>query len=299
MTDYIIDAHHHIWDPDQGDYWWMTGPAAPVRRVFTPDDLRPELRAAGVSATVLVQTWSSLDETKTFLETAAATDFIAGVIGWVNLTDQAVGDVLAALKQRPGGRYLVGVRHQVHDEPDPEWLLRADVRRGLAAVEAHGLVYDLLIRPRELPAALRTVRDFPGLRFVIDHIAKPEIATGCLEPWLSLMRSFGPERNHVWCKLSGMVTEADWSAWKPADLAPFVHATLEIFAADRCLYGSDWPVCLLAGSYGEVLSALKANIAHLTPREQQQVLAGSAVDVYGLPDITGVKASSRRLGSGR
>jgi L-fuconolactonase len=285
MADFIVDAHHHVWDPDKGDYWWMSGPAASLRRVFTPEDLRPELEAAGVSTTVLVQTWSSLDETRTFLETAAATGFVEGVVGWVDLSDPAVGAVIGDLKARPDGRYLVGIRHQVHDEPDPEWLLRPDVRRGLAAVEAHGLVYDLLVRPRELPAALRTVQDFPGLRFVIDHIAKPEIAKGHLEPWASLMRPFQSERDHVWCKLSGMVTEADHRTWKPSDLAPFIHETLDIFTPGRCLYGSDWPVCLLAASYGDVISALKANIGHLNADERAQVLGLSAIDVYRLPNL--------------
>src|SRR3990172_7701294 len=201
MADLIVDAHQHFWDPDKGDYGWMSGPAAPLRRIFAPDDLRPELAAADVSATVLVQTWASLDETRAFLELAAATDFIAGVVGWVDLTAPDVSDVIGALKARPDGHYLVGIRHQVHDEPDADWLLRDDVKRGLKAVERHGLVYDLLLRPRELPAALQTVRAFPELRFVIDHIAKPDIAGGRLNEWSAPMRPFLAEASHVWCKL--------------------------------------------------------------------------------------------------
>jgi L-fuconolactonase len=282
MADPIIDAHQHFWDPDKGDYGWMSGAAAPLRRVFTPDDLRPELAAAGVSATVLVQTWSSLDETRAFLELAAATDFIAGVVGWVDLTAPDVSHVIAALKDRPDGRYLVGVRHQVHDETDPGWLLRNDVRRGLEAVQRHGLVYDLLVRPRELPAALETVRAFPGLRFVIDHIAKPDIAGGGFKDWAALMRPFKAEAGHVWCKLSGMATEADWLRWRPEDLQPYVNEALGMFGPDRCLYGSDWPVCLLAGAYARILDALKQTIASLTLGEQSQILARSAIELYGL-----------------
>jgi L-fuconolactonase len=282
MTDLIVDAHQHFWNPDNGDYGWMSGPAAQLRRVFAPDDLRPELAAAGVSATVLVQTWSSLDETRAFLELAAATDYIAGVVGWVDLTAPEVADVIAALKARPDGHYLVGVRHQVHDEPDPDWLRRPDVRRGLEAVQRHDLVYDLLLRPRELPAALETVRAFPSLRFVIDHLAKPDIAGGGFAAWQTLIRPFQADAGHVWCKLSGMATEADWQRWTARDLQPYVDEALAIFGADRCLYGSDWPVCLLAGSYGQVLDALKQTIAHLSAAERQQILAHSAIELYGL-----------------
>ena len=282
MAEPIVDAHQHFWDPDKGDYGWMSGAAAPLRRVFSPSDLRPELAAAGVSATVLVQTWSSLDETRAFLELAAGTDFIAGVVGWVDLTDPAVADVIGALKAKPDGRYLTGIRHQVHDEPDPGWLLRPDVRRGLEAVERHGLVYDLLLRPRELPAALETVRAFPSLRFVIDHIAKPDIAGGGFDAWSALMRPFAAEAGHVWCKLSGMATEANWQSWTPRDLQPYVDEALGIFGPDRCLYGSDWPVCLLAGAYARILDALKQTIASLTLGEQRQILARSAIELYGL-----------------
>jgi L-fuconolactonase len=282
MSHPVVDAHQHFWDPEKGDYGWMSGPAAPLRKVFAPADLRPELAAAGVTATVLVQTWASLGETQAFLELAAATDFIAGVVGWVDLTDPAVPDVIAALKARPDGNYLVGIRHQVHDEPDPGWLLRADVRRGLEAVERHGLVYDLLVRPRELPAALETVRAFPALSFVIDHIAKPNIAGGGFAEWSALMRPFAAETGHVWCKLSGMATEADWQRWTPQDLQPYVDEALGIFGPNRCLYGSDWPVCLLAGSYGRILDAVKQTIAGLSAAEREQILGRSAAELYGL-----------------
>jgi L-fuconolactonase len=282
MADLIIDAHQHFWDPDKGDYGWMTGDASPLRRPFSPGDLRPELAAAGVSATVLVQTWSSLDETRAFLELAAATDFIAGVVGWVDLTDPAVADVIGALKARPDGHYLVGIRHQVHDEADAGWLLRPDVKRGLEAVAHHGLVYDLLVRPRELPAALETVRAFPSLRFVIDHIGKPDIAAEAFDPWSALIRPFGAEAGHVWCKLSGMATEADWESWTVQDIQPYVHEAVRVFGPDRCLYGSDWPVCLLAGSYARILEALKGAVAHLPPAERAQIMAGSAQELYRL-----------------
>ena len=285
----IVDAHHHVWQPDaQADapwhgYPWMIGPAAALRREFNTAHLRAELASAGVSATVLVQTQASLDETRAFLGIASQTDFIAGVIGWADLTDPALGETLADLRALPGGDALVGIRHQVHDEADAGWLSRPDVRRGLATVAAHGLAYDLLVRPRELPAALEAVRANPGLRFVIDHVGKPEIASGGFEPWAGRMRGFGDERAHVWCKLSGMVTEAAHDAWRPEHLRPYIRHALAVFGPDRCLFGSDWPVCTLAASYGEVLAALRRNLDGLDAGEEARVLAGNAIALYGLP----------------
>ncbi|MBL8700849.1 MAG: amidohydrolase family protein [Alphaproteobacteria bacterium] len=279
----IIDAHHHFWDPARGHFPWMAGDAmAPIRRVFAPEHLAPLLRDARVDATVLVQTQASLDETRDFLATAAATPFVAGVVGWVDLTSPAAGDDIAALKARPDGRYLVGIRHLVQDEADPDWLLRTDVRRGLKAVEAHGLVYDLLLKPRDLPAATRLVAEMPGLRFVVDHIAKPMIGRGIYAPWAEQMRAFRGQRDHVWCKLSGMVTEANWRNWTADDLRPYVETALSTFGTARCLFGSDWPVCTLAGSYLEVKGALEECTSGLTVDERAAVYGGTAAGVYAL-----------------
>ncbi len=277
----MVDAHHHFWDPARAEYPWMTEALAPIRRPFGPEDLRPLLTRHGVDRTVLVQTRSSLEETREFLAVAAATDFIAGVVGWVDLTDPEVARVLAELRASPGGDKLVGVRHQVHDEPDPRWLLRADVRRGLAAVAASGLAYDLLVRTRELAAALRTVRDFPAMRFVIDHIAKPPIRSGDARAWAEAMAPFGACGN-VFCKLSGMITEADWSAWRPDDLVPYVRRALGWFGAERLMFGSDWPVCLVAGSYGQVLDALLYALRGEADGARAEILGGTAVRCYRL-----------------
>lgn len=282
----IVDSHQHFWDPEDGDYAWVDGPFLPIRRVFTPDDLRPELVGRGVAATVLVQTWSSEEETRRFLALAEATDFIAGVVGWVDLTAPDVADRLAAFKSCRGGNLLKGVRHQVHDEADPNWLLRDDVRRGLCAVAAADLVYDLLIKPRELPAAARTVADFPNLRFVVDHIAKPNIAgTGFDTAWAEGIRSLGPHRHHVWCKVSGMVTEADWATWSPATLRPYIDTVLEVFGAGRCLFGSDWPVCRVAGGYARWLDALGECLSARSEAERRLILAETAINLYDL-DVT-------------
>jgi L-fuconolactonase len=277
----IVDAHHHFWDPSRADYPWMTDDLAAIRRPFGPDDLAPVLRASGVDRTVLVQTRASVDETLEFLATAAATPFLAGVVGWVDLTDAGVADAIAKLRAAQGGEHLVAIRHQVHDEPDPEWLLREDVRRGIAAVGEAGLAYDLLVRPRELPAALAVTQELTDVRFVIDHIAKPSIASGVLQSWADLIRPFG-DLAHVWCKVSGMVTEADWVSWQPDDLRPYVQHVLDVFGPDRLLFGSDWPVCLLAASYQRVFDSARAALGDLNPSETAAIFGGNATDVYRL-----------------
>jgi L-fuconolactonase len=277
----IVDAHHHIWDTSRADYPWMTDELAVIRRPFTPADLEPLLDAAGVDGTVLIQTRASLDETREFLATAAITPYIRGVVGWVDLTDPSVADILAELRDGPGGDRLVGIRHQVHDEADPDWLLRDDVTRGIRVIGAAGLVYDLLVRPRELPAALTLARRLPQTRFVIDHLAKPQMRDRHLQPWADLIRPFG-ELDNAWCKLSGMVTEADWDGWQPDDLAPYVRHVLQVFGPQRLMFGSDWPVCLLAASYQQVFDAARAALEGLGRDEIAAVFGTSATEVYRL-----------------
>jgi len=283
-----IDAHHHFWDPARFSYPWMAGDAMdPVRRAFTPDDLRGTLSEERIDGTVLVQTLSSPQETREFLQVAAATDFVRGVVGWVDLTSPSVDDHLDALLGGPAGRWLVGLRHQVHDEPDPDWLARADVHRGLAAVQARGLTYDLLIRARELPAAVDTVQKFPGLQFVLDHIAKPRIADGRDDPWSHRLPALAVLPN-VAVKLSGMVTEADWATWSPRDLRPFVGRVAEWFGVPRLMFGSDWPVCLLAGSYHTVLGGLLDALPAMSRAELDQILGTNALRIYQLDKSTAV-----------
>ena len=260
----------------------MVGDALdPIRRPFVPDDLLPELTAQGISGTVLVQTVSSLDETREFLELASRWAFIRGVVGWVDLTSVAVGTDLDALLDRPGGDRLVGIRHQVHDEVDADWLRREDVRRGLAAVQARGLRYDLLVRARELPAAADTVRALPDLQFVLDHIAKPRIADGADIPWRERMPALATLPN-VAVKLSGMVTEADWASWTAADLRPFVGAVVDWFGVERLMFGSDWPVCLLATSYAGVVEGLHQALGALSDHDEARIMGANAQRIYGL-----------------
>jgi L-fuconolactonase len=276
-----VDAHHHFWDPTRATYPFLTDDLAAIRRRFGPVDLEPSLATTGMDRTVLVQTRSDPDETRAFLATAGATSFIGGVVGWADLTDPGVADTIAELRSGPDGRWLVGIRHQVHDEPDPAWVARPDVRRGIAAVGASGLAYDLLVRAREMPAALETVRALPDVRFVVDHLAKPPIAAGAFQPWADLLRAFGALPN-VWCKVSGLVTEADWTTGRPADLVPYVRHALDVFGPGRLMFGSDWPVCLLAASYEEVVAAARFALDGLTDAEMERVFGTTAIAVYGL-----------------
>jgi len=273
----LVDSHHHLWDPSRRNYPWMGDELAAIRRPFGPAELAPLIAAAGIERTVLVQTISSLEETREFLDTAATTDFVAGVVGWVDLTDPAVASTLRDLRAGAGGRFLVGIRHQVHDEPYPRWLLRADVRRGIDAVGQADLVYDLLVRTRELPAAVELVSDFPDMRFVLDHIAKPRIAAGPRDPeWEQAMAPLA-ERQNVACKLSGMMTEADWNTWTPDQLQPYVARVVEWFGPERCMFGSDWPVSLLASDYTRVVSTMKELVG-----ENADVFGGTAARIYRL-----------------
>jgi L-fuconolactonase len=276
----VVDAHHHFWDPTRRDYYWMGGDElASIRKPIGPEDLRPLLVQNRVDRTVIVQTVPSIEETEEFLSIAAGTDFVAGVVGWVDLTDPGVGDTLAELKAGDNGKYLVGIRHQVHDEEDPAWVAREDVIRGIKVVGEAGLAYDLLPKQRELPACLPPVDANPNMRFIVDHIAKPLIADGELEPWAARLEELA-KRPNVYCKLSGIVTEADWTGWKPEDLKPYVDRVLEWFGEDRVMFGSDWPVCLLASDYATVKSTLESLLGNPAGATYAKIFGGNATDFY-------------------
>ena len=280
---YRIDSHHHVWDPTRRDYPWLNGLDA-INRPFTANDLKPLLDANGIHGSVLVQAVSDLSETSELLQLANDTPFILGVVGWANLQEPDLIGVLNDLREGEGGKLLVGIRHQVHDEEDPDWLLTEEVQRGLEAVAETELVYDLLVRTRELPAAITVARDFPHLRFVVDHLGKPPIATGEMEPWSELMHEFAGLEN-VACKLSGMVTEAKREGWTSDDLQPYVRTVVDIFGPDRLMFGSDWPVCLLAASYDEVVSGTRKvldELEVLTPEAEQAIFGATAINWYRL-----------------
>lgn len=278
----IVDAHHHVWDLAVRPQPWITGAAlAPLARSFGAAELAAEARAAGVSGTVVVQTVCVPGETPELLALAAGSDLVAGVVGWTDLTAPDVGDALAALRARPGGDRLAGVRHQVQEEPDPRWLLRPDVLRGLDAVAGAGLVYDLVVTPRQLPAAVEAAARIEGLTFVLDHLGKPPVAAGALEPWAGDLRRLAALPNTV-AKLSGLVTEAAPGARWPGSLAPYARTALDAFGPQRLLFGSDWPVCTLRADYATVLGIADALTAELAPAEKDAVFGGNAVRVYGL-----------------
>jgi L-fuconolactonase len=283
----IVDAHHHVWQLSVRDQDWITGPElASLRRDFTLADLAPEARAAGVSATVLVQTITVSEETPEFLALAASSDLLAGVVGWTDLTAPDVADTLARLRGGFGGEYLVGIRHQVQGEPDPRWLVRPDVLCGLTAVAEAGLVYDLVVKPHQLRVAAEAAARLPELMFVLDHAGKPPIASGALDPWAEEIRWFAALPNTV-CKLSGLVTEADWGTWTVEVLRSYTDTVLDAFGPERVMFGSDWPVCRLAASYGQVVATAQKLTAWLAPAERHEVFTGTAARTYGLT-VTGL-----------
>ena len=277
----IIDSHQHFWDPARATYSWMTDDLASIRRRFQLADLEPLVAACNVSHTIAVQARAHVDETTDLLAIGSQSELVAGVIGWVDLTAANVEETLAELRSMPGGEKLVGIRHQVHDEPDPSWLLRDDVQRGLAAVGASDLVFDLLVRSRELAAAFETAKLHPSITFVLDHLAKPPIFGSADRGW-----ALGVERlstlPNVAVKLSGLVTEADWQRWTLAQLEPFVSRAFDWFGADRVLFGSDWPVCTLAASYEDIFLAYRDLARNVDPGGVDRVLGSNAERIYRL-----------------
>ncbi|MFD4971624.1 amidohydrolase family protein [Streptomyces sp. NPDC058424] len=278
----IIDAHHHVWNLAARPQPWITGEAlAPLARSFSAADLATEARTAGVVGTIVVQTVCVPEETPELLALAASSDLVAGVVGWTDLTAPDVADAIAALRERPGGDRLVGIRHQVQEEPDPNWLLRPDVRRGLTAVAQAGLVYDLVVKPHQLAAAADAAARLTGLTFVLDHLGKPPIATGALNPWAAGLRRLAALPNTV-CKLSGLVTEAAPGGWRTEDFKPYADTVLDAFGPQRLLFGSDWPVCTLEADYAAVVGIAESLTEALGPREKEAVFRGNATRVYRL-----------------
>jgi L-fuconolactonase len=266
MAHTVVDAHQHFWDPERHHYAWLTDERAAIRRPFGPEDLRPLLAAHGVDRTIVVEARSSVEETRELLAMAAGTDFLAGVIGWVPLADPAVAGIVAELRAAPGGGRLAGIRHQVRAEPDPAWLLRPDVLRGLAALADAGIAYDLLVTPRELPAAAEMARRLPGLTVVVEHLGGPAVRGAPDTAWEAGLAPFADLPNAS-CKVSGLaIAGVD-------ELAPYVERIAGWFGPERVLFGSDWPVCLLAVGYDEIMARLRA-LARLLPAGTEHGLLG-------------------------
>jgi len=244
-----IDAHQHFWRYNADEYGWIDDSMASLRRDFLPADLKAELEGAGFNGAIAVQARQTLEETRWLLERAASSSHVLGVVGWVDLRSPNVRSQLAEFAGKPK---FLGVRHIVQSEPDDRFLLQPEFLRGIAALEEFDLSYDILIYPRHLPGAAEFVKRFPRQRFVLDHLAKPLIKSGSLQPWQSGIRELAQNTN-VFCKLSGLVTEADWKNWKSSDFDTYLDIALESFGRDRLMIGSDWPVCTVAGSYSQVM----------------------------------------------
>jgi L-fuconolactonase len=275
----VIDAHHHFWQVARGDYHWMS-PAEPVLyRDYGPDDLAPLLRKAGVDRTVLVQAAQTEAETAFLLALAERTDFVAGVVGWLDFEAADFEAKLDRLARRPK---FVGLRPMLQDLDDDAYILRPAVLKNLAALAERGIALDILTFPRHLGPLAKALEQVPGLRGVVDHISKPAIVGNGFAAWADAFRHIAGFPA-IFCKVSGMVTEADHDAWRPADLKPYVEHALTSFGAERLIFGSDWPVCLLAASYAEVLNALRSILdPQLSADEQAAVYGGNAVKFYRL-----------------
>ncbi len=284
------DAHVHVWDLAARPQPWTDGLPA-LQRSFSLDDVAADLRAAGQHGVIVVQTVASAAETRELLTLAAAQPLVAGVVGWADLSRPDAAEQLEAARSGTGGQALVAVRHQLQEEPDPGWLARPQVRDGLRAVAAAGLAYDLVISPHQLPLVTETVAALPEVRFVLDHAGKPPIAaselttgephSGDMAAWTADLRALAARPN-VAVKLSGLVTEAAWESWTPGQLAPVMEYVLDRFGPARTMFGSDWPVCLLAASYAEVAAAVTPVLEGLSAAERADVRGGTARAWYRL-----------------
>jgi L-fucono-1,5-lactonase len=273
-----IDAHQHFWEYSPEQYGWISDTMAILKRDFLPADLKPLLGAEGFEGSIAVQARQDTEETKWLLKLAEENDFIKGVVGWVDLCSADVG---AELERLAGQAKFVGVRHVLQDEPDDGFMLRRDFRRGIGMLAQHRLTYDLLLYPRHLPVAVRLVREFPDQQFVLDHIAKPLIADGLVEPWDRDIRELA-EFDNVWCKLSGMVTEAGWGDWSKEDFRPYLDVVMEAFGPERLMIGSDWPVCMLSAEYTKTMEIVQDYISDLDPGQQEGILGENSAKFYGL-----------------
>lgn len=270
-----LDAHQHFWKYSAAEYPWMKR-GWPIRHDFLPPDLAPLLARAGLDGCIAVQAQQSLEENRFLLGLADAHSIVKGVVGWVDLRSKKVDVQLAEFSRHPK---FVGVRHVVQDEPDDNFLIRKDFTNGIGRLAQFKLTYDLLVFPKQLPAAIRLVKKFPNQPFVLDHIAKPPIKSGVISPWREQICELARHPN-VMCKVSGMVTEANWKSWKKADFRPYLDVVFEVFGSGRLMFGSDWPVALLAGTYARVFDVAHRYCTALTAAEQKKIFGGNAVRFY-------------------
>jgi len=274
-----IDAHQHFWIYNDREFAWLDESMAALRRNFLPADLQPELTANGFHGSVVVQTCQTLEETRWLLELSEKTSSVLGVVGWADLCSPEIALQLRDLAANPK---LIGLRHIVQSEPDDRFLLRPEFCRGIAALEQFDLAYDILIYAKHLPVAIEFVKKFPRQRFVLDHMAKPPIKAKEIDLWADGIRRLSAFPN-VFCKMSGLVTEADWHRWTPGDITPYLDVAFDSFGPDRLMIGSDWPVCLVAASYPQATGLVKDYILKRAPDRASDVLGGNAQRFWRLP----------------
>jgi len=275
-----IDAHHHLWRYTPEEYGWIDGAMVRLQRDYTPADLAGVMASAGINGAIAVQARQSLDETHALLSLADAYPFIEAVVGWAPIAGKDFPSCLEALAAHP---HLRGLRHVIQSEPDDDFILGSEFNRGIAAMLSSGLVYEILIYERHLPQTIRFVDAHPDQIFVLDHIAKPRIRERIFSPWRERIRELA-QRANVFCKVSGIVTEADWQSWTEADLCPYMDTVFDAFGASRLMMGSDWPVCLVAAEYAQWFSLLDRYIARLSEYERERFCGGTAAEVYRLFD---------------
>lgn len=273
-----IDAHQHFWHYDPREFGWISDAMAVLQRDFMPPDLKPLLERNGIQGSVAVQARQSEEETTFLLEQADRYEFVRGVVGWLDLRSPHVS---AQLQKYSAHKKLRGIRHLVQDEPDDRFMLLPDFLRGLSLLADFNLTYDLLLHPRHLPVAVEVVKQFPRQRFVVDHIAKPFIKDHLVSPWDEGMRALARFDN-VYCKVSGMVTEAAWQKWKRDDFKPYLDVVFDAFGVDRLMFGSDWPVCTLSASYDEVVGIVGDYVRDFSASDQEKFFGTNAADFYGL-----------------
>jgi len=277
-----LDAHQHFWKYDPAHQVWMNDDMAVLRRDYLPDELQPLLAAAGFAGAIAVQARQMVEETEWLLGLSDRYAIIKGVVGWVDLCSPQLHGQLEQLAQNPK---LVGVRHVVHDEPDENFMLLPEFRRGIGQLREFDLTYDLLLFPKHLPVAVKLVAEFPQQPFVLDHIAKPAIREGKVSPWREDLRRLA-EFPNVLCKLSGLVTEAQWKQWRPEDFHRYLDIVLEAFGPERVMIGSDWPVCTLAGDYAATMRIVTDYVETLSAEVRDGILGGNCFRFYGVPDST-------------
>jgi L-fuconolactonase len=274
-----IDAHQHFWQYDPVRDNWITNEMSVIKRDFMPADLQPVLERNDIDGTVLVQTCHTEDDTRFMLKLAEENDFIKGVVGWVNLQSVNIEDRLKYYHEKYP--IVKGFRHVLQNDPDEQLMLREEFKRGISLLNKYNFTYDILIYPKHLKYAAKLVEEFPDQKFVVDHLAKPYIKDKMIDTWKADINTLSRYQN-VFCKVSGMLTEADWYSWRTDDFTPYLDVVFNAFSTNRVMYGSDWPVCLLAGGYNRALEILQIYTSRLSHQEQEQFFGGNAIDFYNL-----------------